>query len=103
MSRFITYPSKVNKEQDPFVIIVSPTKEDIEKTERFLQTSSIDFDVFLVDDEQNDKEWLDYLFDHSDHVLINSSSSIRLNVDATNFDSNLIENLEKIEQKNVDK
>lgn len=98
LSRFITYPSVVDKSNNHTVILIDVTAEELIRLERFLKTSDINFDVYLYKGEDHDLEWLNYVHQSADHVLINDSSQVKV----TNAERYSTEPLEYFEQYEVD-
>ena len=82
-SRFITYPSTVDKVRDTAIIIDIKPADFIVLTE-FLQASDKDFDVYLYDGASHDLEWLNHVTKDCDHVLIDDSSQVRITPESTN-------------------
>jgi hypothetical protein len=83
-SRFITYPSTVEKLRTTILIIDIKPADFIVLTE-FLQKSDHDFDVYLYDGASHDLEWLNYVSKDCDHVLIDDASQVRITPESTNF------------------
>lgn len=75
-SRFITYPSKVNKSANHTVVLIDPDIEDIERVGLFCKTSIKDYDIYLYNGESSDLEWLYSLDDLADKLLINDASHV---------------------------
>lgn len=75
-SRFITYPSKVEKEDNHTVILIGASMEDVEGLGLFCKFSKKNYDVYLYKDESNNLEYLSDISDSADQILINDSSKI---------------------------
>jgi len=99
LSRFITYPSTVEKSNNHTVILIDATAEELVRLERFLKISTVDFDVYLYRGEDYDLEWLNYVHKSADHVLINDASQVSV-TDAERYTT---EPLEYFEQYELDK
>lgn len=82
-SRFITYPSTVDKVRKT-VMIIDIKPADFIVLNEFLQTSTNDFDVYLYDGESHDLEWLNHVTKDCDHVLIDDASQVRITPESTN-------------------
>jgi hypothetical protein len=76
LSRFITYPSVVDKSNNHTVILIDATAEELIRLERFLKTSDINFDVYLYPGHMGDLEWLNHVSYHADQTLINNDSEV---------------------------
>ena len=98
LSRFITYPSTVEKSNNHTVILIDATAEELVRLERFLKISTVDFDVYLYRGEDYDLEWLNYVHKSADHVLINDGSQVSV----TDAERYTIEPLAYFEQYEVD-
>ena len=99
LSRFITYPSTVEKSSNHTVILIDATAEELIRLERFLKVSTVDFDVYLYRGEDYDLEWLNHVHKSADHVLINHASQVSV----TDAERYTIEPLEYFEQYELDK
>jgi len=82
-SRFITYPSTVNKIRDTVIVIDIKPADFIVLTE-FLQTNDMDFDVYLYDGISHDLEWLNHVSKDCDAILIDQSSQVSITPTDTN-------------------
>jgi len=82
-SRFITYPSLVDKSENHTVTIVDATPDDIENIGFFLKSTDKNFDVYLYRGDLNDLEYLSHASDNSDHILVSSASQVTI-TNATN-------------------
>jgi hypothetical protein len=98
LSRFITYPSTVEKSNNHTVILINATAEELVRLERFLKISDVNFDVYLYRGEDYDLEWLNYIHKSADHVLINDASQVKI-TDAERYTT---EPLAYFEQYEVD-
>ena len=82
-SRFITYPSTVEKVRYTALIIDIKPADFIVLTD-FLRNNSNDFDVYLYDGETHDLEWLNYVTKDCDVVLIDDTSQVHITPESTN-------------------
>jgi hypothetical protein len=99
LSRFITYPSVVEKSTNHTVILIDATAMQLARLERFLKISKVDFDVYLYKGEDYDLEWLNHVHKLADHVLINDVSQVSV----TSAERYTTEPLEYFEQYELDK
>ena len=99
LSRFITYPSTVEKSNNHTVILIDATAMELARLERFLKISAVDFDVYLYRGEDYDLEWLNHVHTSADHVLINDASQVSV----TGAERYTTEPLEYFEQYELDK
>ena len=76
LSRFITYPSTVEKSTHHTVILIDGTAMELARLERFLKISEVNFDVYLYPGHMGDLEWLNYVSYHADQTLINNNSEV---------------------------
>lgn len=83
-SRFITYPSTVEKVRYTAIIIDIKPADFIVLTD-FLRANVNDFDVYLYDGETHDLEWLNHVTKDCDIVLIDDSSQVRITPVDTNI------------------
>jgi len=83
-SRFITYPSTVEKLRHTVLVIDIKPADFIVLTE-FLQKSVQDFDVYLYDGTSHDLEWLNYVSKECDDILIDDASQVRITPEDTNI------------------
>lgn len=100
-SRFVTYPSTVEKGTNHKVILIDAVDHDIEAIGLFLAASVQNFDVYLYEGTNHDLEWLNYISADADHILINDSSQVRV-TDAERYQTRPLSYFERIEQKTVD-
>ena len=82
-SRFITYPSTVEKLRHTVLIIDIKPADFVALTE-FLQKSAQDFDVYLYDGTSHDLEWLNHVSKSCDVVLIDDVSQVKITPEDTN-------------------
>ena len=99
LSRFITYPSVVDKSNNHTVILIDATAEQLVRLERFLKISTVDFDIYLYKGEDHDLEWLNYVHQSADHVLINDSSQVKV-TDAERYSTEPLAYFEQYELDN---
>jgi len=83
-TRYITYPSTVEKTRYTALIIDIKPADFIVLTE-FLQTNDMDFDVYLYDGISHDLEWLNHVSKSCDVILIDDSSQVRISPEDTNI------------------
>jgi len=103
LSRFITYPSVVDKSNNHTVILIDATAEELIRLERFLKTSDINFDVYLYPGHMGDLEWLNHVSYHADHTLINNLSEVSTSSSTRyGLELNLKEPLAYFEQYELD-
>ena len=82
-SRFITYPSTVEKTRHTVLVIDIKPADFIVLTE-FLQKAEQDFDVYLYDGASHDLEWLNHVSQQCDDVLIDNGSQVNITPADTN-------------------
>jgi len=83
-TRYITYPSTVEKARDT-ALIVDIKPEDFVVLTEFLQNNDTDFDVYLYDGASYDLEWLNYVSKSCDVILIDDASQVRISPEDTNI------------------
>ena len=83
-SRFITYPSTVEKTRYTALIIDIKPADFIVLTE-CLQNNTNDFDVYLYDGTSHDLEWLNYVGKSCDVILIDDASQVKISPESTNI------------------
>jgi hypothetical protein len=83
-SRFITYPSTVEKTRHTVLVIDIKPADFIVLTE-FLQACDRDFDVYLYDGTNHDLEWLNHVSQNCDAILIDQSSQVMITPTDTNI------------------
>jgi hypothetical protein len=106
-SRFITYPSTVEKSNNHTVVLIDATANELDRLERFLKTSDKNFDVYLYKGEDYDLEWLNYITQSSDAYLINDASQVKVSHGSIRYgqDQDLKDPLDyfgQIEQQDLD-
>lgn len=77
-SRFITYPTTVDLQGNSTVVLIDPTDTDIETLCRFLKISERDYDVYLYRGDHHDLEYLDYICDMADYILLHEDSQVTI-------------------------
>jgi hypothetical protein len=103
LSRFITYPSVVDKSDNHTVILIDTTAEELIRLERFLKTSDINFDVYLYPGHMGDLEWLNHVSYPADQTLINNLSEVSTTSSIRyGLEQNLKEPLAYFEQYELD-
>ena len=83
-TRYITYPSTVEKERYTALIVDIKPADFIVLT-GFLQKSEQDFDVYLYDGKSHDLEWLNHVSKSCDVVLIDNASQVKITPEDTNI------------------
>jgi hypothetical protein len=83
-SRFITYPSTVDKIRYTAIVIDIKPADFIVLTE-FLQNDPNDFDVYLYDGASHDLEWLNHVSKDCDVILIDDASQVSITPKSTNI------------------
>ena len=69
MSRFITYPDVVTVAPEHHkILVVGATAHELVQMERFMSTSTLDFDVYLYKGDEHDLEWLSNISTHDNKV-----------------------------------
>ena len=76
-TRYITYPSIVEKQRHTVLIIDIKPADFIVLTE-FLQACDRDFDVYLYESADHDLEWLNHVSQNCDAILIDQSSQVTI-------------------------
>lgn len=101
MSRFITYPSIVEKTADHTVMLVDATEQDQQRLATFLQISIKEFDVYFYESTVDDLQWASHVGSLADTVLINGASNMQ--TDSTRYGEGfaLVDPLEYFEQIDV--
>lgn len=69
-SRFITYPSTVEKQSNNTVVLVDATVDEVENVGLFCQASRKDHDIYLYKQDVDDLSWLHTVAGDADCVLI---------------------------------
>ena len=82
-TRYITYPSTVDKVRHTVLIIDIKPADFIVLTD-WLKASDQDFDVYLYDGESHDLEWLNHVTNDCDDVLIDNASQVKISPECTN-------------------
>ena len=99
LSRFITYPSIVEKSNNHTVLVVDATAEELARLERFLKVSVENFDVYLYVGSTGDLEWLNHINPLLDYTLVRDNSQVSI----TNSERYTTEPLDYFEQIELDK
>jgi hypothetical protein len=103
LSRFITYPSTVEKSNNHTVILIDGTAMELARLERFLKISDLNFDVYLYPGHTGDLEWLNHVSYHADQTLINDNSEVSTSRSIRyGLEGNLKEPLDYFEQYELD-
>ena len=77
MSRFITAPDLVEKENFT-VTLIDPSTADIERVGLYCASAEQDYDIYLYNGELGDLQYLQEITDRSDKVLINDVSHVNI-------------------------
>lgn len=75
-SRFITYPSIVEKSNNHTVILIDANESDIEDIGYYCKVSDTNYDIYLYRGDTDDLQWLSHVSQLADYVLISESSNI---------------------------
>jgi len=103
LSRFITYPSTVEKSNNHTVILIDGKAMELARLERFLKISDVNFDVYLYPGHMGDLEWLNYVSYSADQTLINNASEVSTSSSVRyGLDQDLKEPLAYFEQYELD-
>ena len=86
-SRFITYPSTVDKEINRTILLIDATVDDIENIGLFCKSSNKDYDIYLYRDGLQEIEWLTTVAKLADEILIANDSTISIDFPATVYDT----------------
>jgi hypothetical protein len=101
LSRFITYPSTVEKSNNYTVVLVDATETELAQLERFLKVSISNFDVYLYQSNTEDLKWLDYVDQRADYTLVNNQSRVNIS-NSQRYTSDPWKYFEQVEQSTVD-
>jgi len=106
-SRFITYPSIVEKSINHTVGLIDADDQTINAIGTFLQASQSNFDVYLYQGDLHDLEWLNYISNNTDVYLINNTSQVKISQNSIRYGvdqelTNPLDYFRKIEQLAVD-
>ena len=106
MSRFITYPDVVTVDPEHHkVLVVGATANELVQMERFMSTSTLDFDVYLYKGDEHDLEWLSNISTHDNKVpltLIKEGSVVSVTSATTYMGEDLLSHFEQIEKESLD-
>ena len=97
LSRFITYPSTVEKSNNHTVLLIDSTEDELAQLERFLKISVQNFDVYLYQGTTGDLEWLNHINQNIDYVLINDICEVKITPGGNRYQSNPVEYFEQYE------
>lgn len=75
-SRFITYPSVVDRTTSHTVILIDADAEEIENISKFCSACDKNYDIYLYEGSKGDLEYLNEISNKSDLLLINNSSEV---------------------------
>lgn len=107
MSRFITYPDVVTVDPEHHrVLVVGATANELVQMERFMSTSTLDFDVYLYKGDEHDLEWLHNVSVDNDNkpclTLIKEGSVVSITRATTYMGEDLLSHFEQIEKESLD-
>jgi|TARA_R110000782_G_scaffold76119_2_gene151570 hypothetical protein len=106
MSRFITYPDVVTVDPEHHkILVVGATAHELVQMERFMSTSTLDFDVYLYKGDEHDLEWLSNISTHDNKVpltLIKEGSVVSVTSATTYMGEDLLSHFEQIEKESLD-
>ena len=106
MSRFITYPDVVTVDPEHHkILVVGATAQELVQMERFMSTSTLDFDVYLYKGDEHDLEWLSNISTHDNKVpltLIKEGSVVSVTSATTYMGEDLLSHFEQIEKESLD-
>jgi hypothetical protein len=77
-SRFITPPSTVKNRGNHTVVLIDAENQDINELHVFFTSSVKDFDVYLYQGDYGDLEYLNYITNQADWVLIHADSQVSI-------------------------
>ena len=83
-TRYITYPSTVEKIRHTVLIVDVKPADFIVLTE-FLRNNDNEFDVYLYDGTCHDLEWLNHVSKDCDDILIDNASQVTITPADTNI------------------
>jgi hypothetical protein len=75
-SRFITYPSTVEKQSNNTVVLIDATEYEVEQIGRFCQISDKDHDIYLYKQDVDDLTWLSDITTNADCILVSEDSKV---------------------------
>jgi hypothetical protein len=83
-SRYITYPSTVEKQRHT-VLLIDVKPADFIVLNEFLQASDKDFDIYMYDGKMHDLEWVNHVSKDCDTILIDDASQVKISPEDTNI------------------
>ena len=86
-SRFITYPSLVESDENHPVLVIDATELDIHDVGLYCKASTQDFDIYLYRHDHDDLQWLHEVSARVNKILISKESTLQLSTstDADRF------------------
>lgn len=75
-SRFITWPSIVERTASHTVVLVDPSQDDIDNISKFCSACDKNYDIYIYDGTSGDLEYLNAISNNSDLLVINELSQI---------------------------
>jgi len=84
-SRFITYPSTVEREDNHTVVLIDATDDEINDIGEFLTQSVKNFDVYIYQSDLYDLEWLNSIGKTANDYLINDNSEVTITPDSIRY------------------
>jgi hypothetical protein len=89
LSRFITYPTVLDKQGSYTAIIIDCSEEDTKDLQDWLATISRNpYDIYFYTTEVDDLEWLNSIAGRAEVVLINDTSKVKCSF-AVRYGANL--------------
>ena len=82
-SRFITYPSVVEKETNHTILLIDAATDDIENIGLFCKSSIKDYDIYLYRADLQEAEWLATVANLADEILIADGSLVSIDFPTT--------------------
>lgn len=101
-SRFITYPSALGSDDisdNHKIVCVDVSKDDYNEIAVFLTGTAQDFDVYFYEGAFDDLQWLSYVCQDAEKILINPTSEVTILNAPTLVTDRPIEYFEQIEQE----
>ena len=96
-SRFITYPSVVEKSDSHTVVLVDATNQDIENIGLFCKVANLNYDIYLYK-HNGDLEWLSHVTSLTDQIIINPSSEVKVGSPDVRYLDDMVTYFQEIDQ-----
>ena len=84
-SQLITYPSTIEPTGNHTVLLIDASSRDIERIAEFCRTSNENFDIYLYEGNTGDYEYMSYVSNRCDVILIEDSSQVRITPSQTRY------------------